>query len=124
VLEFTICNQGQVVDLTDQTISISFLKSDGTLVIQDFSSGVSILDATTGNMQCILTSQTLAVVGIVNAEIAFTDATGKRLSTAQFKFNVTESLGSGDEIVSISEIYILDNFFRNFRYRQIMGVNY
>ena len=108
VLEFTICNQGVPVDITDQTISFAFLKSDNTLVIQDFNTGVSILDAINGKLQVILKSQSLSAVGLVKTEISFSDATGKKLSTAQFNFTVTSSLDNGDGVLSSNAIPVME----------------
>lgn len=106
-LEFTIADGGQVVDITGQTISIAFLKSDNTIVIQDSTSGVTILDGPNGKLECILRSNTLAYVGIVRAEISFS-LDGKKLSTAQFVFNVASSIDNGQGILSTNEIPLLD----------------
>ena len=108
VLEFMICNQGVPVNLTDQVVTFAFLKSDQTLVLQDVSSGVSTLDATNGKIECILKSQTLAAVGIVKAEISFSDVSGKKLSTAQFNFTVTASIDNGEGILSSNQITVID----------------
>lgn len=108
VLEITITNQGLVVDLTGQTIEIAFLKPDNSLVIQDQANGVNILDAINGKFQCILKSNSLSAIGKVSAEVSFSDATGKKLSTAQFTFTVTESLDNGTGVISTSEIPKLD----------------
>ena len=108
VIEFTIVDGGQVVPITDQVISIAFLKQDKTLVIQDISSGVSILEGgTTGKLQVILKSNTLASAGIVKGEISFSLA-GKKLSTATFIFTVSGSLDNGEGLLSTNEIPLLD----------------
>lgn len=106
-LEFTIADGGQVVDITGQTVSIAFLKSDNTIVIQNSTSGVTILDGPNGKLECILRSNTLAYVGIVRAEISFS-LDGKKLSTAQFVFNVSSSIDNGQGILSTNEIPLLD----------------
>ena len=94
VLEINLVDNGLAVDITDQTIQFNFLKSDGTTVIQDASTGVSIIDSVTGNFQCILKNNTLAAPGIVLCEIEFSNA-GKILSTTKFNFTVESSIGSG-----------------------------
>lgn len=113
VLEFMICNQGIPVNLTGQVVTFAFLKSDNTLVIQNSSSGVSILDAVNGKIQCILRSQTLASVGVVKAEISFTDVSGKKLSTATFNFTVTASIDNGEGFISSNEVALLDQAIIN-----------
>ena len=113
ILEFIICNQGMPINLTGQIISFAFLKPDNTLVIQDSSSGVTMLDAANGKIQCVLRSQTLASVGIVKGEISFTDVAGKKLSTAQFNFTVTSSIDNGEGIISSNEVALLDQAIIN-----------
>lgn len=105
VLEFTIANGGQVVDITNQTISISFLKPDNTLAIQDSSNGVSVL--ANGNVECILKSNTLAAVGRVQGEISFS-LDGAKLSTAEFNFTVSRSIDNGEGILSTNTIPIIE----------------
>ena len=107
VIEFSITNGGQVVNITDQIITIAFLKPDNTLVIQDPTSGVTILDGANGKVQCILKSNTLAAVGIVKAEISFSEG-DKKLSTATFNFTVSASIDNGEAIISTNELPKLD----------------
>jgi len=97
VLEFRITNNGVPVDISNQEVIVSFYKPDGTIVIQDSLTGVTVINATTGKVECILSSNTLAVTGIVKGEVDFSTA-GTKLSTAQFTFNVTESLDNGDTL--------------------------
>lgn len=106
VLEFRITNGGAPVDISGQTITVSFHKPDGTIVIQDSLTGVTVVDAATGKVQCVLSSNTLAVTGIVKGEVDFSTE-GTKLSTAQFTFNVTESLDNGD-MLSVYVIQKLD----------------
>jgi len=108
VLEFLICNQGVPVDITDQIISIAFLKSDNNLVMQDENTGINILDATNGKFEVVLRSQTLSAVGQVKAEISFSDVSGKKLSTATFGFTVTASINNGEGFLSSNEISVID----------------
>jgi len=108
VLEITIVDGGQPVSIAGQDIEIAFAKPDGTLVIQDLTTGVAILaGGTTGKLECVLKSNTLAAVGTVKAEISFS-LLGKKLSTAQFVFNVTAILASDKAVLSTNEIPILD----------------
>jgi hypothetical protein len=103
VIEFLICNNGVPVSIEGQEIDVTFLKPDNTLVMQDITSGVTVLDAENGKFECVLRSQTLAATGIVKAEISFSES-GKKLSTAQFAFHVTPSLDNGEAIESTNEL--------------------
>jgi hypothetical protein len=110
VIEFLICDNGVPVSISGQDITITFLKPDNTVVMQDADNGVTILESgeeDTGKLECVLRSQTLAVAGIVKAEISFSEG-GKKLSTAQFSFIVTPSLDNGEGIISKNEIPKLD----------------
>lgn len=107
VFEFTITDNGVVVDITGQTIVVAFLKADKTFVIQDSTNGVSILDATNGKIQCILKANSLSCVGVVKGEVNFSQGT-KKLSTAQFSFNVSPSIDNGEGVLSTNEVYVLD----------------
>lgn len=101
VLEINLTDNGLPVDITGQTIVFNFNKQDGTVVTQNSGTGVSILNASTGNFQCVLKSQTLAAPGEVQCEIQFSN-NGVLLTTATFKFIVDSSIGSG----TISANYI------------------
>jgi len=94
VLEFNLIDNGLVKDITDQAITFKFLKGDETVVTQDITTGVSIIDALNGNFQCILKNDALSYPGDVTCEIEFSNA-GVILSTAKFNFTVEESVGSG-----------------------------
>ena len=121
VLELSIVDGGQVtdpatglltggnaVDITDQVVSIAFLKPDNTLVIQDITTGVSILgDPLLGKVQCILMSNTLAAAGVVKAEVSFSKD-GNKLSTTQFNFTVSSSLDNGAGVLSSNQIPVID----------------
>jgi len=108
ILEFIITDNGLIVDISDQDISVAFLKPDNTIVIQDHTNGVNILDSQNGKLECVLKSNTLAAVGIVQAEISFKSGT-KKLSTATFSFNVSSSIDNGDGVLSSNDIAILDS---------------
>ncbi|WP_040413424.1 SGNH/GDSL hydrolase family protein [Desulfosporosinus sp. OT] len=119
VIEFSIVDGGQttgpdgqltggnVVDITGQAISIAFLKPDKTIVIQDETTGVSILDAPNGKLECVLMSNTLAAAGVIKAEISFSKD-GNKLSTTQFNFTCSSSLDNGDGILSSNLVPFVD----------------
>jgi hypothetical protein len=106
VLEFNLTDDGEPIDLTGETISFNFLKPDQTIVIQDITTGVTVLYATEGKVQVILTSQTLAASGVVNCEIVRTLA-DELLTTYTFNFTVQQSIGDTG-ILSTNYISVVD----------------
>lgn len=98
VLEIHLFDNGSIVNITGETIEFRFLKPDETVVYQDSTSGVTVLDAINGKIECVLKSNTLACAGEVICEIHRTKD-GKILTTPRFVFTVEESI-SGDGVVS------------------------
>lgn len=94
VLEINLVDNSLAKDITGQAITFNFSKGDGTVVTQDITTGVSIINPTNGNFQCILLNQTLAFPGVVKCEMVFS-LSGVILSTATFNFTVDSSIGSG-----------------------------
>ena len=92
VLEITLVDEGLPVNITGQTVQFNFLRSDSSVVSQDNTTGVTILDALTGKFECVLKAATLAVDGKVEAEIVFTEGTDI-LSSTTFVFYVDASIG-------------------------------
>ena len=93
VLEISLTDSGLPVIITGEVIEFRFLKADETIVFQDVTTGVSIMDALTGKMQCILKSDTLSVPGVVQCEI-YRTLNGKGLTTQSFNFTVEASIGA------------------------------
>jgi hypothetical protein len=106
VLEINLYDDGKSIDITGEVIEFRFLKPDKTKVFQDYANGVTILDATKGNVECILKGNTLAVPGTVICEI-HRGKEGKQLTTPSFTFIVGKSIGA-DGIISTNEIATLD----------------
>lgn len=102
ILEVHVIDRGLQVDLTNYNIEFRFSKADGTVVFQDASTGVNIINATSGIVVCTLLSNTLAVVGDVRCEIAFKKNTDL-LTTRVFTFKVEESIG---QVNILSSTYI------------------
>jgi len=93
IIEINMVDGVSPVDITGQIISFKFLRSDGSIAIQDINNGVTIINPLNGDFQCVLESNTLSIYGIVNCEISFSDGENI-LSTATFNFNVTQSIGA------------------------------
>jgi len=113
VLEFNLIDNGLVKDITDQAITFNFLKGDETVVTQDITTGVSIIDALNGNFECILKNDALSYPGDVTCEMEFSNV-GVILSTAKFNFTVEGSVGSGPLSVNYisaieSRLIVIDN---------------
>jgi hypothetical protein len=102
VIEVTLVDNGLAVDITGEIIEFRFMKPDRTVVYQDFTMGVSILDGPTGKIECVLKSNTLAAVGVEKCEI-HRAKDGKELTTPSFDFVVESSIG-GDGILSTNYI--------------------
>ncbi|MGH4119454.1 BppU family phage baseplate upper protein [Clostridium sp.] len=106
-LEITLFDDGSSVDITGEEIEFRFLKADNTIVYQNATSGISILDERNGKVQCIIKSNTLAVAGVVICEI-HRSKDGKELTMPSFNFVVESSIGK-DGILSANYISIIDD---------------
>ena len=93
VIEINLFDGGQVVDVTGEAIEFRFLKPDKTSVFQDATSGVKVLDAVNGAFECTLKANTLAVPGLVFAEVVRTKD-GIILTSPAFNLLVEKSIGS------------------------------
>lgn len=102
VIEVSLIDNSLPLNITGEVIEFRFLKNDKTIVYQDITSGVTIIDALTGKVECVLTNQTLAYPGIVRCEI-HRSKDGKGLTTPAFNFTVESSIGE-DGILSINYI--------------------
>lgn len=107
VLDVTLFDNGLAVDITGETIEFRFLKSDKTIVFQDSTTGVSIVNALQGNFECLLKNNTLASTGLVKCEIVF-KKDEKTLTTTTFNFVVESSIGE-DGILSTNYISLIEN---------------
>ena len=100
VLELHLKDNGAVVDITGEVIEFRFLKFDKTVVYQNSgiaADKVTILDATNGVVECIVSVNALALAGQVKCEI-HRDLNGKELTTPSFYFTVEESIGANGTI--------------------------
>ena len=104
VIEIHALDGGVPVDITNQTVKLNFKRSDGSIVSQDSTNGVSILSTTSGIIQCVLSKNTLSVPGDVDCEVVFTNSENV-LTTDDFTFFVQQSIGqlAVNYIASINE---------------------
>ena len=105
-LEVNLIDNGLAIPITGETIEFRFLKPDKTVVFQDISTGVTILDGTKGKVVCVLMSNTLAFPGDVTCEI-HRSLGGKQLTTLSFNFKVEKSIGA-DGLLSQNYISSLE----------------
>lgn len=95
------------VDLTGTTIDVMFAKADGTTVLQD---NAEIIDAASGKIRLVLSTNTIAANGKVLAEVRIKES-GKIVTTAQFSFTVRRAIVSN--VVSSNEYPILEKIIKD-----------
>jgi hypothetical protein len=108
ILIINITENDTALDLTGKKVRVSFKKSDGTSVMQDMTTGISILEATEGKIQIELSTQTLSAKGNVRGQISISDeVAGLVAETAEFTFVVRESIVN-TSIISTDELPIIE----------------
>jgi hypothetical protein len=106
-LSLDLTENGVQIDLTSKTVRVAFRKPDGTSVILDTASGVTIVNAALGKIQVLLTPQILAIKGKVRGQVAVSDATGLVSESTEFAFSVRESL-SNNAVESSNELPLIE----------------
>lgn len=92
-LTITLTHNDGVMDLTPATaIQIYFQKQDGSVNMQDLSSGITYSNKTGGIISLAVNTQTISVPGIVNAEIHVTFPSNEILVFKKFTFTVESAL--------------------------------
>lgn len=94
LLVISLKEKGNSIDLNNRTARVAFRKVDGTSVLQDGTTGVTVLDADLGRIQVELTPQTLATNGKVRGQVSVVDANGLTAESTEFFFVVRESLAN------------------------------
>jgi hypothetical protein len=108
ILIIDLTENDTALDLTGKKVRVSFKKSDGTSVMQDMTTGISILDAAAGKIQIELSTQALSARGNVRGQISISDEVAGLVSeTAEFTFVVRESI-INTSIVSSNELPIIE----------------
>jgi hypothetical protein len=99
-------------DLTGTTAEIVFYKSDSTTVQQTEKTGVVILNAPDGKIQCTLKTNTIACPGKVVAEVrVLSDEV--LLTSSRFEFYVRKSLINDKTIESADEFPVLTQLMKD-----------
>lgn len=101
-IEFTVYEDGKVVNITGETIEFRFVKADKTEVYLDINSGVVIAEGVNGIVTCKLTNDVLSYAGLVKCQI-YRKLGTKELFSPTFNFIVKGSLG-GDGTLSVNYI--------------------
>lgn len=108
-LDVQLFDNGTPINLTGQEVRIFLKKPDGTNIWNDG----EITSATEGRCQFLLTTQTLAVCGVLETQISIWQNNEEILSTEIFKIFVTKSLRSSGSIESSNEYGSLVVLFQN-----------
>lgn len=117
-LDVNLFSNGTPINLTDHVARIYMVKPDDTEI---FNVG-EIKDAVNGRVQFELTSQALAVAGVLKTQIIIFNAQEEEiLSTNKFNIFVTKSLISNNSIESSNEYGALVLLFQKL-YEAIQGI--
>lgn len=108
-LDVQLFDNGTPINLTGQEVRIFLKKPDGTNIWN----GGEVTSATEGRCQFLLTTQTLAVCGVLETQISIWQNNEEILSTEVFKIFVTKSLRSSGSIESSNEYGSLVILFQN-----------
>lgn len=108
-LDVSLYSNSVSIDLTGKSVKIYFLKPDSTAV---YTEGV-ITNASAGRCQFLISGQTLAVAGTLQAEITIYDGTTEVLSTQTFNIYILPSIRDDDAPPSTNEFGVLVTLFQN-----------
>lgn len=101
-LLFNLNINGAAIDLTNKNVRVYAIKPDGNEVFND----LTISNAKQGSCILELTTQILAICGIVKMELVITEGQ-KKLSSFEFELEVIKSLNRETSIVSTNEFTAL-----------------
>lgn len=101
-LLFNLNINGAAIDLTNKNVRVYAIKPDGNEVFND----LTISNAKQGSCILELTTQILAICGIVKMELVITEGL-KKLTSFEFELEVIKSLNRETSIVSTNEFTAL-----------------
>jgi hypothetical protein len=109
ILNITLTADFIPLDITGLTVNVGFKKADKTVVLDTSGSDtLTIPNALTGSIKCILRTQAISYVGDVIATVSLVDSvTNEKLTSTEFKFKVRESIDNGSALLSTNDIPIL-----------------
>lgn len=110
-LDVVLYNNGVPIDLTGHEVRIYLRKPETN---QEVWNDGEITDATNGRCQFLMTTQALAEIGYLKAQISIWKDNTEILSTQIFNILVTESLRTTGSIESSNEYGALVVIFQNF----------
>lgn len=108
ILIINLKENGKVLNLDNRTVKVGFKKVDGTNVMQDSTTGVTILDAPNGKVQVELRTQALAARGKVRGQLSISESSGLVTETSEFFFVVRESILNG-AVKSSNDLPLIEN---------------
>jgi len=87
-LNISLIDGGLPMNMTSQTARLVCKKADGTTVFQDF----AIVSALAGTISTVLSTQSIAYLGNVEAEIKIYGPNTELLTSTRFNYRVISSL--------------------------------
>jgi hypothetical protein len=99
IFNVTLVDKDNVIDLTGQTVTFIFAKSDSTKIDKD----ATIIDAINGKVSLDIDTNMIAALGIVKVQVQLKDNNTSRLSSNKFYFTVEKSLVDDSVIESSNE---------------------
>jgi hypothetical protein len=109
----TLKSDGVALDITDLTARIYFKKADGNITQGD----PTIVDAATGQISYTLQTNDVAKTGQVICQITLSDASGGRITTFYFDFDVIDTAYSDEAVQSTTEFSLLTQYADNLRHK-------
>jgi hypothetical protein len=97
--DVNLLHDGQKVDLTGLHLEIAYLRPEGTVVVQDETNELEIVDAVNGIISIQVINSAFHNEGVVKFEFVLTDKnTGERIVSAMNEFTVREGIYSEDAL--------------------------
>lgn len=103
-LIITILHDGSVLNLVGYAVRLALVKTDGKRVYQD----CTIIDGENGVVEVVLSSQTLAIAGVVEGELSISLGENKQIISTKFQFTVEKSIMNNNIVKSMNEIPVLE----------------
>lgn len=114
--DFRVLDDGTKVDLTGTTVSLAVQKPSGLTVVQD----CTIIDATNGICELILTNQAYLEIGNHTAELILTKADVTSV-TRTFEFSTLNAILDDETLQSANDWQALHQIMLNADLRPILG---
>lgn len=111
-LDIYLFNNGIPIDLTGHTVRI-YMRRTNTNPLEEFFNDGEITESARGRCQFLLSTQSLAKEGELEAQVSIWNGTEEILSTQVFKIMVTKKLRTNGSVESSNEYGALVVLFQN-----------